>query len=352
MKIARFFGLATVGLLLTGFTFALERQAERANEQAAAEMAAAANALLATLSAEARDAATWPFEDAERTRWHFVPGEMHPRQGARIGDMTEAQRGAAHALLRSGLSERGYATTTAIMELEGILREVEGAGTRFDRNPNLYFFSVFGTPGPDAAWGWRVEGHHVSIHFTVVEGEWVATTPAFLGSNPAHVREGPRAGLRVLAEREDVARQLFASLDAEQRSVALVSEEAPNDIITGTELGIEPLTPLGITAAALRPDQRDLLMSLIEVYADLARDDLSEARMATLARTNVDDLTFAWAGSGDLGARHYYRVQGPSFLIEYDNTQNDANHIHSVWRDFDGDFGEDLLREHLAAVPH
>ena len=352
MKSTRFLGLVTFGLLLTGFSFALERESARVNEQAAAEMAAAANAFLTTLSAEARDAATWPFEDAERTRWHFVPGEMHARQGARIGDMTAAEREAAHALLRSGLSDRGYATTTAIMELEGILREVEGADARFDRDPNLYLFSVFGTPGPDAAWGWRVEGHHVSIHFTVVEGEWVATTPAFLGSNPAHVREGPRAGLRVLAERENVARQLFASLDAEQLSVALISEEAPNDIITGAELNVEPLSPVGITATALRPDQRDLLMSLIEVYADLARDDLSEARMDALARTNVDDLTFAWAGSGDVGARHYYRVQGPSFVIEYDNTQNDANHVHSVWRDFDGDFGGDILREHLAALPH
>jgi len=269
-----------------------------------------------------------------------------------IREMSEAQRAAAHDLLRSGLSDGGYATTNAVMQLEDILSVIEGGDGRFERDSELYFLSVFGTPGPEGAWGWRFEGHHMSLHFTVVEGTWVATAPAFLGSNPAEVREGPSTGLRILAEREDVARQLFASLDDAQRSVALVSEDAPNDILTGADMNIDPLVPTGISAADLRSDQRDLLMSLVEVYAGFWRDDLSEARMEALGRIDVDDLTFAWAGSGEVGARHYYRVQSPTFLIEFDNTQNDANHVHSVWRDFDGDFGEDLLREHLAAVPH
>jgi hypothetical protein len=345
-----------LAILLTGFTsFALEREMESrkmATEAAAAEMAAAANAFLASLSDDQRAGAAFEFEEAERTRWHFIPGEMHARQGVMIREMNEAQRGAAHDLLRSGLSDGGYATANAVMQLEDILNVIEGADGRFERDSELYFLSVFGTPGPEGAWGWRFEGHHMSLHFTVVEGTWVATAPAFLGSNPAEVREGPSTGLRILAEREDVARQLFASLDDAQRSVALVSEDAPNDILTGADMNIDPLMPTGISAAELRSDQRDLLMSLVEVYAGFWRDDLSAARMEALGRIDVDDLTFAWAGSGEVGARHYYRVQSPSFLIEYDNTQNDANHVHSVWRDFDGDFGEDLLREHLAAVPH
>jgi len=348
--------LLVFAILLTGATsFALERELEsrrQATQEAAAEMATAATAFLAALSVEQRDQASFPFEDAERTRWHFIPGEMHPRNGTRIREMNEVQREAAHALLRAGLSEGGYTTATAVMHLEDILSVIEGPDGRFERDSELYYFSVFGTPGSEGAWGWRVEGHHMSLHFTVIEGQWVATAPAFLGSNPAEVREGPNTGMRILGEREDVARQLFASLDNGQRRGALVSEDAPNDIITGADLNISPLTPLGISAAELRPDQRDLLMSLVEVYAGLWRDDLAAGRMEALRQVNVDDITFAWAGSGEVGARHYYRVQSPTFLIEFDNTQNDANHVHSVWRDFDGDFGEDILREHLAAVPH
>jgi len=356
MKSTRPLALLGFALLLTGATsYALERELEsrrQATAVAAAEMAAAANAFLESLSPDLRADAEFPFQDAERTRWHFIPEEMHARQGAKIREMNEAQREAAHALLRSGLSDGGYATAAAVIQLEDILSILEGPDGRFERDSELYYFSVFGAPGTAGAWGWRAEGHHLSLHFTVVEGAWVATAPAFLGSNPAEVREGPSMGMRVLAEREDVARQLFTSLDDAQRSVALISVDAPNDIVTGAELEIDPLTPVGIAAAALRPDQRDLLMNLVEVYAGLWRNDLAEIRMEALRQVNVDDISFAWAGSGEVGARHYYRVQSPGFLIEYDNTQNDANHVHSVWRDWDGDFGEDILREHLAAIPH
>jgi hypothetical protein len=266
--------------------------------------------------------------------------------------MSEAQRTAAHELLRAGLSPGGYTTATAVMELEGILRDIEGSGARFARDPEQYFFSIFGTPGDSGAWGWRVEGHHLSLHFTIVDGSWVATAPAFLGANPAEVREGPRTGLRILAEREDLARQLLSSLDEAQHATAVISADAPNDIVTGADLDIEPLTPAGIRASALRADQRELLLSLIEVYATLATEDVAAARLGALREAGIDDISFAWAGGGEPGDRHYYRVQGPTFLVEYDNTQNDANHIHSVWRDFDGDFGADILREHLAAVAH
>ncbi len=176
--------------------------------EAAAAMPAAADRFLASLPAELRTEAVFPFDAAERTRWHFIPSETHPRRGVAIKQMSEAQRTRAHDLLRSGLSEGGYMTATAVMELEGILRDLEGSDGRFVRDPEQYFFSVFGTPAAEGAWGWRVEGHHLSLHFTIVEGAWVPTAPAFFGANPAEVREGPRTGLRILGEREDVARQL------------------------------------------------------------------------------------------------------------------------------------------------
>ncbi len=266
--------------------------------------------------------------------------------------MSEVRRALAHQLLRTGLSDGGYATANAVMEMETILRDLEGPGGRFVRDPELYYFSIFGTPGDTGAWGWRVEGHHLSLHFTIVDGTWVATAPAFLGANPAEVPAGPSRGLRILADREDAGRRLLNSLDLAQRSVAVISENAPNDIVTGADLDIDPLSPVGIRANLLRPDQRDLLLALIQVYTSLATDELATARFSAVLDAGLDDISFAWAGSGEPGARHYYRIQGPTFLVEYDNAQNDANHIHSVWRDFDGDFGNDILREHLAAVAH
>jgi hypothetical protein len=349
-------GILGVGLLVV--TPRAESRSDPATDHAAsapasaAAMAEAATRFLAGLSPELREQAAFPFDAAERTRWHFIPSEMHSRRGAMIGDMAPPQRELAHDLLRAGLSRAGYATTTAVMELEGVLRDIEGSGGRFRRDPEQYFFALFGTPSPEGTWGWRVEGHHLSLHFTVVEGRWVATAPAFLGANPAEVREGPRRGLRILADREDLARRLVHSLDEPQRAVAVVSPDAPDDILTIANLDIQPLSPAGIRADALRPDQRSLLLGLVETYAGLASDEVAAARLVALRDAGLDGITFAWLGGLEPGARHYYRVQGPTFLIEYDNTQNDANHIHSVWRDFGGDFGRDILREHLAALPH
>jgi hypothetical protein len=277
---------------------------------------------------------------------------MHPRKGLTIKRMTQAQRTAAHELLRTGLSQGGYATATANMDMETILREIEGPAGTLVRDPELYYFSVFGTPGATGSWGWRVEGHHLSLHFTVVNGTWVATAPTFLGVNPAEVRQGPRTGLRILAQREDVARQLLNSLDEGQKATAVLSANAPNDIVTTNSLVADPLTPVGIPASALRADQRALLMSLIDVYISLMPERLATARLEALRQSGLDAITFGWMGSAERGQRHYYRIQGPTFLVEFDNTQNNANHIHSVWRDFNGDFGRDILREHLATVEH
>ena len=340
-------------LLLPVLTLAVGlTAATRAYRSPAESMADAATRFLASLSDSQRAVATFPLASEERLRWAFIPNEMWPRKGVTIKAMSESQRALAHALLKTGLSQRGYLATTTIIELENVLQVVEGANRRFPRDPEMYWFAVFGTPAAKGAWGWRFEGHHVSLHFTIADGKVIATTPTFLGTNPAEVREGPRRGLRVLAAEEDAGRALVEALTPAQRSTAVLSDVAPNDILTTNKLDIEPLAPPGIRAADLRPPQRELLMKLIDVYASVMSPELAAARLAALRSAGIDNITFAWAGGLERGARHYYRIQGPTFLVEYDNTQNDGNHIHSVWRDFKGDFGRDLLREHLRSAQH
>ncbi|MGE3508429.1 MAG: DUF3500 domain-containing protein [Vicinamibacterales bacterium] len=327
-------------------------------EPSSAQMATTARAFLAGLTPAQRGQATFPFDGPERTHWHFVPVEMFPRKGLTIKEMSEPQRQAAHDLLKSGLSQRGYMTATAIMELEHVLNALEsaqrqtaggGRGPAIVRDSERYFFSIFGTPSTSATWGWRVEGHHVSLQFTVVNGTLVAASPSFFGSNPAEVREGPKQGLRVLGAEEDAARALLAALDEAQRQRAILSAEAPTDIQTMASPEVTPLSPVGLTADAMNGRQRELLMALIDVYSGLMAPDLAAARMARLKAAGIERIGFAWLGDTAPGQKHYYRVQGPTFLIEYDNTQNNGNHVHSVWRDFQGDFGRDLLREHLRA---
>lgn len=322
-----------------------------ASQRVASTMAAAANQFLEDLEPAQRQRASFPFDGDERTRWNYIPTEQFPRQGLPIKEMTAPQRARAHALLEAGLSARGYLTATAVMDLETVLKAIERSG-RINRDPELYFFTVFGTPSPDEAWGWRVEGHHVSLHFTIVNGTAVASSPSFFGANPAEVREGPKKGLRVLAKEEDSARELLIALDESQRATAVIADVAPREIVTRNAVKADPLSPVGITASEMTPAQRDLLMEIIDTYTSHMADDIRSDRMARLEEAGIEKIAFAWSGEIERGKKHYYRVQGPTFLIEYDNTQNDGNHIHSVWRDFDGDFGRDLLREHVKAVPH
>jgi hypothetical protein len=332
--------------------------AVRAADRSPAAMADAATKFLASLTPQQRQQATFGFDSTEREHWGFVPSEMFPRNGLILGAMTEPQRKLAHDLLRSGLSQRGYLTATSIMELETILRGIEeaaraaapqgrGNANVMVRDPVKYFFSVFGTPAARGTWGWRVEGHHVSLNFTIVNGSLVASAPSFFGSNPAEVRDGAKKGLRILAAEEDAARTLLMALDDAQRARAVTSATAPNDIATMNTVKVDPLAPAGIAYSELRPNQRELLMKIVDSYVSAMASDVAADRMDRVKKAGLDKISFAWAGEAERGKRHYYRVQGPTFLIEYDNTQNDANHIHSVWRDFQGDFGRDLLREHL-----
>ena len=325
-----------------------------ASQRSAAAMAKAAAQLVDSLSPDQKAKAVLAFGSDDRLRWHFIPNEMFPRKGLMIREMNETQRRLAHDLLRTGLSARGYNKVAAIIELEDILRVME-AGGRFARNKEEYLFSVFGTPAAKGNWGWRVEGHHISLRFTIVDGAargYLSSTPMFLGTNPAEVRDGDKKGLRILAEEEDAARALVLALSPAQQQQAIVNAVAPNDIVTMNKNDITPLPDHGVPYATLNSAQRQQLMRLIEAYTSNMDADIAADRLAEINKAGLDRIRFAWAGETDRGKKHYYMVQGPTFLIEFDNTQNDGNHVHSVWRDFNGDFGRDLLREHVRQVAH
>jgi hypothetical protein len=322
-----------------------------AAERSIAAMSQAATKFLAALTPEQRQQATFPMASEERLRWHFIPNETFPRKGLSFRTMSEAQKATAHDLLKSGLSQRGYVTASSIIQLENVLRAIETGG-KMARDPLDYQFTVFGTPGAKDAWGWRVEGHHLSLHFAITGSTAVASSPTFTGSNPAEVRDGPEKGKRVLGPLEDLGRAMVMAFDEGQRKSAIFEGVAPGDILTMNKNDIAPLPAAGVAASAMTADQRGALMRLVEAYTSVVADDLAADRMAKLKAAGLDKITFAWAGPVEKGAKHYYRVQGPTFLIEYDNTQNDGNHIHAVWRDFQGDFGRDLLREHLKAYDH
>ncbi len=310
------------------------------------EMISAAEDFIASLNEMQRNSALFDFDDDERSNWFFTPVD---RRGVPYKAMDESQRAAARRLLRVFLSAGGFAKAEAVRGLESVLAEIEVNG-RFDRDPELYFFSIFGEPGRDAPWALRYEGHHLAFNWTFAGGAGIASTPQFLGSNPAEVRSGDRAGTRVLHREEDLARELVTSLDAGQQSAAILDAEVPRDILTGNERLVKPLEDLGVGWTELDTAQQDKLMELVWEVAMVQAPGLARARLENLEQAGREGIRFLWIGGRERGGPHYYRVQGPTFLIEYDNTQNNANHIHLVWRDFQGDFGRDLLRMHYKSV--
>ncbi|MBT6659655.1 MAG: DUF3500 domain-containing protein [Verrucomicrobia bacterium] len=316
-----------------------------ADQAAAADMANAANAFLATLKPEQKAKATFKLDDANRTRWHFVPTEMHPRHGLSFREMTQAQQHMAYALLASVMSARGVQKTAQIMSLEQVLHDANPNG-RFARDPKWYFVSIFGKPSVEGTWSWRFEGHHLSLSFTVVDGHVGGLTPAFFGTNPGTILDGPRKGFQVLAAEENTARALAKSLSAEQRKIAIIAAKAPSDVITKADRKARRLEPLGLAAAEMNKKQADHLLQLIGEYLHNYRPDLADEGIRHFEGVSLSKIHFAWAGSLEPRKGHYYRIQAPDFLIEYDNTQNDANHVHCVSRDLKNDFGDDLLRQH------
>lgn len=312
------------------------------------EMVTAASRFLLTLKPEQRAAATFDFADTERLNWHFIPRE---RKGLPLGDMAPGQQHLAKALLASGLSHRGHLQASTIMALESVLRDLEkGSGPL--RDPARYYVSIFGEPALDHVWGWRVEGHHLAINLTLTGTTGISATPSMFGSNPAEVREGPLTGTRVLAEAEDLGRALLESLADEQRAVAIFDARAPRDVILGPGREVRALEPPGLSAAAMTAVQRQALTTLVQAYLFRYRPEIAEVEFGQIEAIGIARLHFAWAGGAKRGEGHYYRVQGPTFILEHDNTQNQANHVHSTWRDYHNDFGADLLKAHYESGEH
>lgn len=319
----------------------------RAHEVVAQDMFKAATAFLDSLTTDQRAKAVFALNDAERENWFFVP---LARQGLPFKEMSTTQQALALAFLRTGLSHAGFRRAEEIIALELVLKELEGGAAR--RDPTLYYVTIFGGPSETKSWGWRFEGHHLSFNFTVVDGHHVAFAPAFIGSNPAEVPIGPRTGERVLAEEDDLGRAFMKALSPEQQRIARFSDKAPADILTGNKKRVDPLSPEGIAFTALTPSQRDALVALVKLYVGRWRPELAGETFAKISAAGLEKLTFAWAGGLERGEGNYYRIQGPTFLIEFDNVQNRANHIHTVFREFEGDFGRDLLREHYQQHKH
>ncbi|REF34879.1 DUF3500 domain-containing protein [Thermasporomyces composti] len=315
----------------------------------ASRMAAAAVAFLASLDPDQRRAATAPFDTPDHREWTYLPG---PRPGLALADMTERQRELAMVLLDTGLSAHGSREARAVMALEAVLRELErGAGRAMwrQRHPHYYWVRILGDPGGDQPWAWRVNGHHLATHVTVV-GDRIAATPQFFGANPARVPSGPHAGLRTLPDAEDLGRALLEALDPDRRTVAIVSPEAPDDILTRRDPVADPsVVPRGLTYADMTEPQRRLLTTLVRYYMGRVAPEAAETAWRDAVDAGLTEVAFCWAGSTTPGEGHYYAVTGPTFLLEYDNTQNGANHVHTVWRDLRRDWGEDLLAAHYAA---
>lgn len=308
-------------------------------------MRAAAAALADALDSAA--GLTTTLDDPAYREWRYLPG---PRDGALLADMTSAQRDLAFALLDTGCSATGRATARAVIDLDIVRRELGGG----DPQPgdDRFWWRVIGDPVNDEAWAWRVNGHHLAVHITVV-GDQVTVTPSFFGSEPATVLSGPREGLRVLTAEEDLARDLLDSLDGDQLGIAVTSDEAPDDILTRMDpVADDSVIARGIGHGDLSPDQQQRLAALVQHYFGRTTDAAAQDAWDRATGAGLDRIRFAWAGGLQRGDRHYYSVLGPTFLLEYDNTQDDANHIHSVWRDLREDFGGDLLAAHYAAATH
>ena len=345
MRIAK---VAAVGLsLAAGAALALllpdAEAARNTSKDGAAEVAA--TAFLKSLPADLRASASFPLDSPERLNWNFIPKD---RAGVSLLQLDDTQSEELGPLLASALSPEGLLEARGVMKHENILRRVETEkgidATR--RDPGRYYTSIFGKPQSAQPWAWRFEGHHLSINVTQLPGEAAVVAPLFIGANPARVLTGPNTGFRLLAEEEDLGRELMTILSDDQRRTALIQDEAFGEILTKNDPKVQPLELAGLAASAMTDDERAVLHRLLDLYIGRLNAAYAKDVRARMARAGFGKIRFAWAGGIEIGQPHYYRVHGPTLLIEYDDTQNDANHIHTVYRDLDRDFGGDLLRAH------
>ena len=301
-----------------------------------------------SLNADQKSKACFEYLDGERLFWYYPPMNRH---GLALRDMEDSQREKAFDLMATGLTERSYKQAKQIIDLENVLGplEKERGHISFKRDPELYYFTIFGTPNADGPWGWRAEGHHISLHFSIYQGKIISMTPFFFGANPAEVRQGPKNGLRVLSDREDIAFDLMNSLDEGQKKTAIIYGQAPYDILTYNSSKVSLPAEEGLPISKMNGTQREIVTSLITEYINQVHKELADQKFAELRDHGIENVHFAWGGATDHGGEHYYRLHGGRFVVEFDNRQNGANHIHSVWRDVDNDFCEDVMRQHLLA---
>lgn len=298
-------------------------------------MVRAGQEFLASLTDAQRKATLLPFDSESKFDFHYVP---RTRRGVSLGDMDAKQRAAAEALLRASLSQAGYDKVEQIRQLEAALRQIENNP---GRDPSRYHFLFFGEPHASKPWAWRYEGHHISLTFAFREGKLAASTPQFLAASPAVSPNG-----EPLKKERDLGFAMLESLTADQRKAAIISERAPADILTTNTRRAAIEDRKGVSYQSMSRAQKDALLALVAVHAQVQSKEESARRMKLFAMENPDDLVFAWMGPAEKNRRHYYRIQGRDMLIEYDNTQDDGNHIHTVWRNLREDFGGDPLEAH------
>lgn len=332
--------LSRIILLLVASTFSLRTMAHDDNQhKLATEMAELAQTFLTSLDDNGRSSASFPLTSPERENFHYVPID---RKGLVFKSMTDTQRSAAMNLLHSGLSNMGAEKVHQIMALESVLHELENQAPH--RDSELYYVSIFGDPN-QLPWGWRFEGHHLSINQTITD-DGISGTPLFFGANPGHVAAGKHAGLRVLGTEEDKGRAFVSALPPAQREQAIINSTAIREILTGQKSEVTPLDNRGLPYSELSAPLQKQLRDLLQYYLDRHEEPIAQAALDRIKANGLKNLVFAWAGSTQLGEKHYYRIQGPTFVIEYANTQNKANHHHTAFRDFTHDFGRDVLLEH------
>jgi hypothetical protein len=320
--------------------------AQPAHSTAVSQMTEACSNFLNSLNPEQKAKATYSYLDGERIFWYYPPLNRH---GLPLREMDAQQRKLAYAVMASGLTDKSYEQAKLIIEHEDILGplEVEQDKVTFLRDTERYYFTIFGEPGGSDPWGWRVEGHHVCLNYSIWKDKVISVTPFFFGANPAEVRKGPKNGLRILGDREDLAFELMESLDAGQQSKAIIYDEAPLDILTYNSSKVSLPREEGLAASKMSGTQQEMLMALVTLYVSQVRSDVAQERLDAFKTNGIDGIHLAWAGPVDKGKAHYYRLHGGDFLVEFDNRQDGANHIHSVYRDVENDFASDVLRQHL-----
>jgi len=344
--------VAAVGLMAAVGSGGREQPPPDAVEspEIAKELAVTAQRFLDTL--EPGQQAKYLFQDAERGNFHFFPVS---RRGASLKQLKEGQRHLAMSLLSGALSHTGQQKALTVMSLGDYLKETDKVAN-IHRDSDQYHVTIFGTPAADGTWGYRFEGFHLSVNVTVVRGRWISVTPSFIGAIPAVVPDGPRKGLQVLKDETELGRALAESLSPDQRKVGFGTipdflTETVGGFVTGNKRKLERGKPAGLAASAMTAEQRELLMKLVRVHISRIRKELADQDLKRIEKSGVEKIHFEWAGGLKPGESHRYIIQGPTFLIEYDNTQDGANHVHCIHRDFDNDFGDAMVEHYRKEHP-